>query len=100
MASIRKSRGQPRVFTDNQNAALHAGLRELQAKRKLSQAKLGELLGISQQTAGKLEKSDTAGFSNATAAYLVRALGYSSPETFFRAKGVGTPSELPEAKSA
>lgn len=100
MASIRKSRGQPRAFTDRQNAALHAALAELQKKRALSQKALGTLLGIGQQSAGRLERSEAAGFSNGTAGALVRALGYASVETFFRARGVLTSSEPPQAKSA
>lgn len=100
MASIRKTRGQPRAFTDPQNAALHEGLRELLRRKDLSQAALGELLGVSQQGARRLMKFEEAGFSHPTATTLVRILGFSSVDTFFRSRRVTTPSEPPHAKSA
>lgn len=73
----------------------------MKAKRGLSQAKLGELLGIGQQAAGRLERAPDAGFSSATAARLARALGYASAETFFRARGVAIDhGEEPAKQSA
>lgn len=100
MQAPQKTRGQPTTFNAKQNAALHAALRELQEKRRRSQRELGELLGIGQQSAGYLERHPSAGFSHRTATNLVRAIGYASVDTFFRAKGVATPSEPPHAKSA
>lgn len=88
------------MFGDQQNGALHDGLRELLKKKHRSQTELGELLGISQQSAGRLQRDESAGFALSTATALVRALGYASVDTFFRAKGVASPSDVPQAKSA
>lgn len=84
----RRGPGQPRHFTDEQNRVLREALILLRKKKSLSQSKLGEELGVGQQAAGRLERSSDAGFSSATASRLVKALGYASPESFFRAKGV------------
>ncbi len=100
MATIRKGRGHPEVFTEQQNAELRGALAELKSKRNYSQTAVGEILGVGQQAAGRLLKSDAAGFSYATATRLVRFLGYAGVDTFFRAKGVALPSEPPQARSA
>lgn len=101
MATVRRSRGFPKAFSDAQNQALRLGLRELRKKRDCSQVALGQTLGVVQQAIGRLLKSNEAGFSYETATRLVRALGYASVDTFFRAKNVATPSEAPpHAKSA
>ena len=99
MATLKKS-GHRKVFGDAQNAALREALGELKNRKDLSQTALGKILGIKQQNVGRLLNSSTDGFSYATATSLVRALGYASPDTFFRAKGVATANEFPEARSA
>ena len=100
MATVRRSRGFPRVFSEAQNRALHRALRDFRGKG-LSQKKLGDRLGgLTQQAVGRLLSSDETGFAYDTATRLVRALGYASVDTFFRAKGVASPSEPPQAKSA
>lgn len=83
-------RGQPRTFTDEQNAALHEALRRLKEQRACSQAALGKLLGIGQQSVGHLLRSTDAGFSNATAQRLATALGYASAESFFRSRAAAS----------
>lgn len=98
MATLKKGMSR-RVFTDDQNAALRVALREMKEEKSLSQTQIGATLGIKQQNVGRVLNSDVDGFAWSTAVRLVRALGYASPETFFRAKGVALVDE-PEAKSA
>lgn len=102
MATIRRTRGAPRAFSDAQNRALRAGLNELHENRGGSQKALGDEIGLTQQAIQRLLKSRDAGFSYETATRVVRALKFASVDTFFRAKGVATPSEPPvaAAKSA
>jgi hypothetical protein len=90
-------RGHPEVFTTDQNAELRAALRELQRQHNHSQAALGALLGIAQQTAGRLLRLDAAGFSYASATRLVRACGFGGVDSFFRARGVALASSPPPA---
>lgn len=100
MATLKTTGQTRRVFTDAQNAALREALKDMKARKGLSQAGIGVVLGIKQQNVGRVLNSTTDGFAWATATRLVRALGYASPETFFRAKGVALVEDEPTARSA
>lgn len=91
-------RGQPSAFTAEQNEALRSELAEVHARKSLTQAKLGEILGVNQQNAGRLLRS--AGFSYVSATRLVRFLGYAGVDTFFRAKGVRLPESVESDRKA
>lgn len=90
-------RGHPEAFTADQNAELRAALRELQRQHSYSQAALGAVLGVAQQTAGRLLRLDAAGFSYGSATRLVRACGFGGVDSFFRARGVALASSPPPA---
>lgn len=64
-------------------------MRQLKADRGLTQAQLGELLGIAQQNAGRLTSAQpNVGMNRTTANALARALGYRDVEHFLLEAGV------------
>lgn len=79
----RKRKGHPTSFTAEQNRLLRSALRDLKRERGLSQATVGDLLGVSQQTAGRLLSSAKAGLSYGTATVLARSLGFEGVDDFF-----------------
>jgi transcriptional regulator with XRE-family HTH domain len=79
----RKPTGHPTSFSAEQNRLLRAALRDLKRERDLSQVAVGELLGISQQVAGKLLSPARGGLSYGTATKLARALGFEGVDDFF-----------------
>ncbi len=87
------------VFSTRQNRALRSALRALKNSRKLSQLSVGHLLGIAQQNAGRLLKSQGAGFSYDTATKLACELGFTGVDEFFRAKRLTAPSEVASART-
>lgn len=99
MGKSRRGRGHPTVFSDNQNRQLREALISLRPKFP-SQGALGVAIGIGQQSVARLLREEGAGFSYETATAVVRLAGYAGVDTFFRARGVATPVELPAAKSA
>lgn len=82
-------RGKPDAFTAEQNDALRAALADLQERKSMTQAKLGGVLGVNQQNAGRLVRA--GGFSYASATRLVRFLGFAGVDTFFRSRDVVSP---------
>ena len=82
--------GKPRVFSDEQLDVLRAGAQRLVAERRLTQADLGALLGVTQTSAGRFLTSRSSGLSYLTATTLVRSLGYHGVDAFFEAHGVAT----------
>lgn len=100
MYTVANKKTDRRVFTDGQNAALHVVLRDLQQRRHYSGVALAQLLGIEQQNASRLLKSADEGFSYRSATRLVRLAGFAGVDTFFRARGVALPEEIPHQKSA
>lgn len=78
-----KRQGHPTSFSAEQNRLLRAALRDLQRDRDLSQAAVGILIGVSQQTASKLLLSARAGMSYGTATALARVLGFAGVDDFF-----------------
>lgn len=94
-------RGKPEAFTPKENAAMRHVLRvqheRLKAKhRGWTQEKTGQLIGVSQQTAGKLLGHGAAGFSRPTALKLAEMCGFDSPESMLRELGAqADPKEAP-----
>lgn len=82
--------GKHETYSEAENRILRAALRELRAKRKLSQEALGKLLGISQQNAGNLAGSvPSMGMGRPTANRLAVALGFPHAEELLLAHDVG-----------
>lgn len=100
MATLKKGRGHPDVFTSAQNKALRDALREYKTAKGVSQAEIARRLGVGQQAVGRLLTSDTAGFSYVTGTRVARLLDFVGVDTFFRSRGVTLPSEPPHARSA
>jgi transcriptional regulator with XRE-family HTH domain len=94
------TRGKRSVFSSAQNEVLRAALLELKKRKGLSQTELGELLGVKQQNAGRLLREDATGFSYDSATRLVRKLGFSGVDSFFKAKKVALPSQPPSRPDA
>lgn len=91
MGKARKQ-GHPSVFTPAQNRKLREELRGYSDRAGLSQASLGEALGVTQQVAGRL-LGKTGGFSYRTATRLAHLLGFDGVDAFFVARGVGNPTQ-------
>lgn len=75
--------GHPAAFSSEQNRHLRAALRGLKRQKGLSQAEVGETIGVSQQVAGRLLSQGRAGMSYGTATTLVRCLGFVGVDEFF-----------------
>lgn len=90
--------GRSEDFTPRQNEALRDALRDLRDRQGHSQATLGKLLSIKQQSAGRL-LAGSGGFSYASATQLVRALGYAGVDSFFRARGVALAEPVTERRA-
>lgn len=78
-----KRKGHPSAFSVEQNRLLRQALRDLRRSRALSQEQVGVLLGVSQQSAGRLLSPARAGLSYGTATSLARELGFASVDEFF-----------------
>src|SRR5688572_25537936 len=86
---VARGRGKPEAFTPEENRALRQILRGqyeyLQKIGKVrNQTDMGRLIGIGQQTAGKLLGFGPHGFSRPTALELAKICGFDSPETLLR----------------
>lgn len=84
----------PETFTPAENDALRKVLRETREKNGWSQLKVGELLNISQQTAGTILNRG-GGFGRPTALKLAELLGFGGPEELLESLGA-----LASAKAA
>jgi transcriptional regulator with XRE-family HTH domain len=80
-------RGKKEVFSPEENSILRAALRKLREERGLSQEALGALLGMTQQTAGRLVSTE-GGMGRVTANALARELGYNDAEHYLREVGI------------
>lgn len=99
---VAHARGKPEAFTAEENRALRAILRgQYESLRKQgkvkNQTQMGVLIGVGQQTAGKLLGTGASGFSRPTALKLAQLCGFDSPETMLRELGAqADPSKAPQ----
>lgn len=92
--------GKQEAFSQDENRTLRAALRKLFADRKLNQMQLGAILGIKQQSAGRLlSEKIAAGMGRNTANKLARELGFSDAEHLLLEMDVSEFSDAPRDRT-
>jgi hypothetical protein len=93
-----RERGKPETFTEEQLNALRTEFKKWcaqQAPPPLTQQQIGDIIGVSQQTAGRFLRTAHAGVSYQTATAIVQRLGFSGVDAFFDQRGLRKPPPAP-----